>query len=73
MLTKKKCLNKCFIHKLNKKYFYIIKIYISCVVSDVNCRDLNTYCSAWAEQDQCRLNPKYMLQHCAFSCKACGL
>ncbi|XP_052103421.1 uncharacterized protein LOC127736896 [Mytilus californianus] len=36
------------------------------------CTDNKQECSMWALQDECRLNPEYMLYNCKKSCNACG-
>ncbi|CAC5415195.1 unnamed protein product [Mytilus coruscus] len=36
------------------------------------CTDNRQECSMWAWQDECRLNPEYMLYNCKKSCNACG-
>jgi hypothetical protein len=30
-------------------------------------------CAMWASRDECQANPKFMMQFCAKSCKACTL
>ena len=35
------------------------------------CQDKNEHCSFWADLGECKVNPNYMLTHCAVSCKEC--
>lgn len=35
------------------------------------CKDDNVQCSFWASEGECKINPNYMLQNCAKSCKEC--
>jgi len=39
---------------------------------DVSCRDTDNRCPQWAKKNDCTLNPKYMLKHCAKSCGSCN-
>lgn len=40
---------------------------------DTTCTDKFKDCSEWAENDECTINPEYMLYNCSKSCKACKL
>ena len=35
------------------------------------CQDENPKCSTWAKEDQCEVNPGYMLKNCRRSCHSC--
>jgi len=48
--------------------------YISTLpTDDQTCTDNFDGCAAWAANNECIINPEYMLYNCAKSCKACAL
>lgn len=36
-----------------------------------DCKDDNTLCPVWAQDNQCVINPGYMLKFCMKSCRVC--
>lgn len=40
--------------------------------SNVGCEDKYLDCPKWAADQECEINPEYMLYNCAKSCKACS-
>lgn len=36
-----------------------------------DCNDDNTLCPVWAQDNQCVINPGYMLKFCMKSCRVC--
>jgi hypothetical protein len=42
-------------------------------VSNTGCIDNWTDCPTWAENNECQVNPEWMLYECANSCSACSL
>jgi hypothetical protein len=40
-------------------------------VAKSQCQDLNGFCDAWSKDNQCNINPDYMLQFCMKSCNVC--
>lgn len=61
--------------------FYITKIYINLhksedlenPIEEKNCSDNFTQCEKWAANDECEINPEYMLFYCAKSCNSCQM
>ncbi len=45
----------------------------SLVYDDKDCIDNYKDCQEWADNNECNINPEYMLYNCAKSCKACKL
>jgi len=41
--------------------------------SEVGCSDMYLECPQWAANQECEINPEYMLYNCAKSCKSCAL
>ena len=41
-------------------------------VNESECKDDHPSCGVWADDNECGLNPGFMLVHCAKSCGACG-
>ena len=42
-------------------------------LDDKSCSDLYDDCGKWAANNECIINPEYMLYNCPKSCKACAL
>jgi hypothetical protein len=47
--------------------------YISKLPRSTKCNDNYKGCPAWAANNECVINPEYMLYNCAKSCQACAL
>eukprot|EP00088_Acartia_fossae_P050918 TRINITY_DN57140_c0_g1_i1.p1 TRINITY_DN57140_c0_g1~~TRINITY_DN57140_c0_g1_i1.p1 ORF type:complete len:131 (-),score=10.05 TRINITY_DN57140_c0_g1_i1:181-573(-) len=44
---------------------------ISFFTSVLGCSDLNANCEQWASNNECNINPDYMLESCPYSCRLC--
>lgn len=64
-------------HQLNT--YYLIEYYLQCFYFNLlftyiemdDCKDDHTLCPVWAQDNQCVINPGYMLKFCMKSCRVC--
>jgi hypothetical protein len=47
--------------------------WIKSLPKNSNCADLYDNCAKWAANDECQINPEFMLYNCPSSCQACSL
>ncbi len=47
--------------------------FIDSLPADGTCPDLYDKCAQWAANDECTINPEWMLKNCPGSCQSCGL
>lgn len=47
--------------------------FIDSLPTDGSCPDLYDKCRLWASNDECTINPEWMLQNCPGSCQSCEL
>jgi len=47
--------------------------FIDSLPADGSCPDLYNKCAVWAANDECTINPEWMLKNCPGSCQSCAL